>query len=712
MKVVHLTNGLLSVVLCEDVSGTMAWQYFGSALGELNTQQQMQTARALSPAVPQAFLDDAIPCALVPTGSEGVLSRPALVVANANEWLPHLQVVRVEQESALSCRIVQRASAPALELVTELTLDAEQPVLTQQHHLTNTGAQALEVRVLETTLPVPAHLQEMLHFTGRWCQEFTPQRQPVQVNTYSWENRKGRASHDHFPGLVLGTPAFSEERGEVLALHLAWSGNHQQHLVVDTFQPTRYQAGMGLQPLEMTLNPDESHASARLYAAYSETGLNGIRSAFHSHVREHILRFPQPEKPRPVHLNTWEAVYFQHDTDDLKALANAAHDIGIERFILDDGWFRGRRDDKAGLGDWTVDAAMYPQGLLPLARHVTDLGMEFGIWFEPEMVNPDSDLYRAHPEWVLQLPERQQPLGRYQMVLDLTRAEVQNYLFEHLDAILTALPVSYVKWDMNRDLVQAGDAHGLPAYERQVQALYDLLARVCTAHPSVEIESCASGGARIDFAILAHTQRFWTSDCNDPLERQMIQWGFGLFLPPEVMGAHIGPAHSLTTGRDTSQMYRALTAMFGHFGVEADVRLLSVAERQQLAEWIALHKTRRADFHCGRSRVWDHPDQGVKVTGVITNDQQRAHVVVAQQTMPARAVSAPVRISGLLPQQHYVVRPVCLPNVTNHLMKTLPSWLEGTTVLTGKQLAHHGLAMPVLDPASAFMFELIATEEQ
>lgn len=712
MNTIHLTNGLLSAVLREDAAGTMAWLYFGPALGALDENALAQSVHALAAAVPQAFLDDAIPCALIPTGSEGVYSRPALAVATATEWLPHLQVMRVEWTSATSCRIVQHASAPALEVVTELTLDATRPILTQQHQLTNTGSEPLDVRVLENTLPVPAQCQEMLHFTGRWCQEFTPQRQAMQVNTYSWENRKGRASHDHFPGLVLGTPAFSEERGEVLALHLAWSGNHQQHLVVDTFQPTRYQAGIGLQPREVVLAPGASHSGARLYAAYSNEGLNGIRAAFHGHVREHILRFPQPEKPRPVHLNTWEAVYFQHNTDDLKSLADAAQAIGVERFILDDGWFRGRRDDKAGLGDWTIDADMYPQGLLPLAQHVTDLGMEFGIWFEPEMVNPDSDLYRMHPEWVLQLPERVQPLGRYQMVLDLTRSEVQNYLFEHLDAVLSALPVRYVKWDMNRDLMHAGDAQGQPAYERQVRALYALLARVRAAHPWVEIESCASGGARIDFAILEHTHRFWTSDCNDPIERQMIQWGFGLFLPPEVMGAHIGPAHSHTTGRDTSLMYRALTAMFGHFGVEADVRLLSEQERQHIAELIALHKSRRADFHAGYSRVWDYPDPAVTVSGVIRNDQQRAHIVVAQQAMPARAVSAPVRISGLLAQQRYSVRPVRLPSVTNHLMKTLPSWFEGSTVLTGQQLATHGLAMPVLDPASAFMFELIAIEEQ
>lgn len=439
MQRIHLNNGFISAVLVGDEQTGLSWAYLGPALGV--DDDLAATDAAVSSAVPQAFLDPRINTPLLPTGSEGVLSRPALSVSDGHHWLPHLQLVLIERISATQCRVVQRARQPALEVATVLTLDPKRPVLTLQHHLTNMGTTALEVRALEAAVPVAAELQEMLHFTGRWCQEFRPQRQRVQVNNYSWDNRKGRTSHDHFPGLVLGTPGFSEAKGDVMAMHLAWSGNHQQHLVVDTFQPTRYQAGIGFMPHECELAPGGVHDSATLYAAFSDDGLNGIRRAFHGHVRDHVLSFPEPSKPRPVHLNTWEAVYFNHDTDDLKDLATAAHSIGVERFILDDGWFKGRRNDRAGLGDWTIDKALYPNGLNPLAQHVVDLGMEFGIWFEPEMVNPDSDLYRAHPEWVLQLPEREQPLGRYQMVLDLARQEVQDYLLSHIDAVLREVPV-------------------------------------------------------------------------------------------------------------------------------------------------------------------------------------------------------------------------------------------------------------------------------
>ncbi|MFY0663175.1 MAG: alpha-galactosidase [Natronospirillum sp.] len=709
MQRIHLNNGFISAVLAGDEQTGLSWAYLGPALGV--DDDLAATEAAVSSAVPQAFLDPRINTPLLPTGSEGVLSRPALSVSDGRHWLPHLQLVLIERISATQCRVVQRATQPALEVATVLTLDPKRPVLTLQHHLTNMGTTALEVRALEAAVPVAAELQEMLHFTGRWCQEFRPQRQRVQINNYSWENRKGRTSHDHFPGLVLGTPGFSEAKGDVMAMHLAWSGNHQQHLVVDTFQPTRYQAGIGFMPHECELAPGGVHDSATLYVAFSDDGLNGIRRAFHSHVRDHILSFPEPNKPRPVHLNTWEAVYFNHDTDDLKELATAAHSIGVERFILDDGWFKGRRNDRAGLGDWTIDKTLYPNGLNPLAQHVVDLGMEFGIWFEPEMVNPDSDLYRTHPEWVLQLPEREQPLGRYQMVLDLARKEVQDYLFSHIDAVLREVPVRYIKWDMNRDLVQAGDAQGSAAYHQQVLGVYALLARVRAAHPLVEIESCASGGGRIDFAILQHAHRFWASDCNDPVERQMIQWGFGLFLPPEVMGAHIGPAHSHTTSRDTSLLYRSLTALFGHFGLEADVRLLSSEERADVAAIIAWHQRQRDWWHTGQLCVWDYSDNELRVTGIIAADQRRASIVVAQQGMPERAVPAPLKITGLLPDQGYRVSMPFSPTVTNHRMKTLPSWCEGSIVLTGRQLARHGLALPVLDPASACLIELSATEE-
>ncbi len=275
-------------------------------------------------------------------------------------------------------------------------------------------------------------------------------------------------------------------------------------------------------------------------------------------------------RPRPVTLNTWEGVYFDHKLEQLKAQATAAAELGIERFVLDDGWFGKRDDDTSSLGDWFVDTRKYPDGLAPLADHVVSLGMEFGLWFEPEMVNRNSDLYRAHPDWVLQVEGQPLLESRHQLVLDLTRPEVSDYLFNCIDNVLKSAKISYIKWDMNRDITHAGDANGRAATSRQTRAVYALMARVRAAHPDLEIESCASGGGRADFGVLAHTHRVWVSDCTDALERLSIQQGALRFLPPEIIGCHISASPNHQTGRVHTLAFRAIVAFFGHLGVELD----------------------------------------------------------------------------------------------------------------------------------------------
>jgi alpha-galactosidase len=306
-------------------------------------------------------------------------------------------------------------------------------------------------------------------------------------------------------------------------------------------------------------------------------------------------------RPRPVHLNSWEAFYFRHDEARILELARAAVAIGAERFILDDGWFRGRDHDRAGLGDWTADKHKYPDGLKPLAEGVNALGLEFGLWVEPEMVNPDSDLYRAHPDWALHVPGAPQPTARNQLVLNLSLPQVENYLFAALDTLLSEVPIAYLKWDHNRDLAPAG---GLG----QVQGLYRLLARLRAAYPHVEIESCAGGGGRIDAGIAAFTHRFWTSDNLDAVSRVTIQRGFQAFFPPELMGAHVGASPAHATGRRQSLGFRAGVALPGNFGVEMDPAKLPEPERAELASWIAFHKQWRHLLHGQQLVMGEGPD--------------------------------------------------------------------------------------------------------
>jgi alpha-galactosidase len=404
-----------------------------------------------------------------------------------------------------------------------------------------------------------------------------------------------------------------------------------------------------------------------------------------------------------VHLNTWEAVYFNHDLPTLTSLATAAAAVGIERYVLDDGWFHGRRNDTAGLGDWWVDTDVWPMGLTPLIDHVRSLGMEFGLWFEPEMVNPDSDLFREHPEWALHDADYPMVLGRNQLVLNMAQPEVREYLFGSISAVLSAHDISYVKWDHNRPLV-GGAAHA------QTLGTYQLFSRLNEAFPHVEFESCASGGGRVDMGIAPYVERFWTSDSIDALDRVSIQRGFSMLMPPEVMGAHIGGPVCHTTGRRHTMSFRAATAMFGWLGVEWNILDATDRERERLAEMIALHKRHRALLHSGLAFRGDHSDPTVVVHGVVAIDNSEALVNVTRVESGASTHTAPVHVPGLNPNGTYEIHMALAPAVYA-LHRAHPDWMLHSNIMsmTGAQLANIGINMPALMPESAMVLHLIRT---
>jgi alpha-galactosidase len=341
--------------------------------------------------------------------------------------------------------------------------------------------------------------------------------------------------------------------------------------------------------------------------------------------------------------------------------------------VLDDGWFKGRRDDTTALGDWVVDSGIYPEGFAPLVKSLHNNKLEFGLWFEPEMVSTDSDLFRAHPDWVLGIKNRHQPSGRNQWVLNLAEPQVVDFLFSSIGNVLKAHPITYIKWDMNRDLLQAGDQTGKAAYTAYVLGLYDLLARIRTAFPTVEIESCSSGGGRIDYGILKHTHRFWLSDCNDALERQRMQQWASLFFPAEVLGSHIGPSTSHTTRRTHSLQVRAATALFGHLGVECDLRKLSQSDQTELSQYLKLYKEIREDIHTGIRLPLTCPDK--HQVGFYVQSNKKTYISVFQETMPEFSVPGYLRIPNLKAHQRYQIKVLIQPENTGHLMKQKPSWL-------------------------------------
>ena len=533
----------------------------------------------------------------------------------------------------------------------------------------------------------------LTNFTGMWGREFQTMCEKLAARLWLQESRRGRTSHDRSPSLLLSS------RRRSLAAHLGWSGNHW--IAIDTLDDGRRLVHVGelFEPGEMQLACGESYASPVSYFALSADALR-------KRLRNMIPWPGGAMKPRPVTLNTWEGNYFDHSVPSLVAQAEAAAALGMERFVLDDGWFGRRDSDKAALGDWVVDRRKYPDGLAPLADRVHTLGMEFGLWFEPEMVNPDSDLYRAHPDWPLQLSRGRAPLSRSQLVLDFTRPEVTDHIFAAMDKVLRETPVDCIKWDMNRDLAPPVGIDGRAVTSRQTRAVYALMDRIRAAHPRIEIESCASGGGRADIGVLSRAHRFWASDCTDALERLEIQRGARLFFPPEIIGAHISASPNHQTHRRLSLDFRALVALAYHLGVEMDPRGLADEERASLKEWISLHKRLRPILHGAQGQFHCEPSGGRYVWGAGTRDTIVA--IVAQGPQMLDEQPAPLRLpSHLVAGGRWRIK-LCAPAAPDfiRISEGQRGLLDGLVDFDAKSLTASGLPLPMLRPQSGLLLEI------
>lgn len=699
----HLGNNNLDIILRTQPYAEIC--YFGKRLQNLN----INSIDMLTPAVPNSRLDIDVPFTLCPEEGLGNFSTPGLEGhRNGKDWSPVFITKEVKKNNN-NITIISEDDIAKLRLTSQLILD-ESGVLQCQNSLTNLAEQPYQVNRLSVTLPIPERAQELMAFNGRWIKEFFPHRTKIEHCGYLQENRRGRTSHEYFPGMIVGTSGFKEQTGEVWGIHLGWSGNHRIQVAVKSNGKRFIQAEALYLAGEISLAKGETVSTPWLYATYSDQGLNKMSQHFHQFLRTNIIKF-SAHKPRPVHLNTWEGIFFDHNPDYIMKMATQAAQIGVERFIIDDGWFGHRNDDYQGLGDWYLDERKYPNGLEPVIKHVKDLGMEFGIWVEPEMINKNSNLYRAHPDWLLELQGYQQPEGRHQYVLDLQNPNVFDYLLERLTWLLGSYDIDYIKWDMNREIVQAGH-NGHPAIVGQTKAVYRLLDILQKKFPNVEIESCSSGGGRIDYEILKRTQRFWASDSNDALDRQIIQRGMSYFFPPEVIGAHIGGALCHTTYRQIDMNLRGLTALFGHMGVELDPVKESQQEKLSFANYIKLHKQLRSLLHSGNFIRLDVDDnQAMQSYGVVSQDQTEAAFIIAQLILPTYALSGNLRLAGLLPDKDYHIEILDMPNnidpkVNGHVMKALPNWMVKSTTLSGDWLMNIGLPLPVLDPATAMLIKI------
>lgn len=626
--------------------------------------------------------------------------------------------VRVDDESAaLIVSAADEEQGVALAWTCELTASG---LVRQRAEVRNTGEGELAVDKVELGFGVPAGALEVLTTSGHHLRERHPQRQLLQQERIERVSMTGRPDFDASLLLTIGVPGFGFERGEAYAVHTAWSGNSVLAAERNAYSQGQISGGEVLLGGEIILRepgaagtePD-AYATPWVYGAYGD-GLNEIAQRFHAQIR---AQHPElAAKPRPVILNTWEAVYFEHDFDTLKALADKANKSGVERFVVDDGWFGSRRDDTKALGDWQISPQVWPEGdksLKALADYVHALGMEFGLWFEPEMISPDSDVARAHPDWIVKPTLHRLPMqGRSQQVIDLSNPEAFAYVLGCMDALVEELGIDYIKWDHNKLVTEAvSPRSGRPMVHAQTVAVYEIFRRLRRRHKDLEIESCSSGGGRIDLGILEFASRVWVSDCVDPVERATIQRYTSLLVPPEMMGEHVGasPAHS--TMRATSQELRMATAFFGHMGIEWNLLKQSAQSLDELAAWVEAFKAHRADFASGLVVHNDSLDPAVQLDGVVCADGSRAVYRFTQRTTSATYPAAPVRLPGLDPAAMYRVRPLAVnrdlgSDITN--AQSPSGWwnAEGVT-LDGRTLQTYGLRVPSLHPAQAVLFETL-----
>ncbi len=512
------------------------------------------------------------------------------------------------EAQTLSIRMTDRKYKD-IALVLNYTVFADCNVIARNAELHCGENEVIIRKFMSMMVDLPDAGYKLLTLDGSWAKETHIHERPLTCGIAVNDSTVGASSNRHNPAFMLKAEHAGCEHGEVYGFNLVYSGNHYSAAEVGVQGTLRVMTGINPHCFLWKVKPGESFVTPQAIMSYSAAGTNALSQNMHDFVNNHIIREEFRGSDRPVVVNNWEATFFNFNRRKLLALANKAKRLGVEMFVLDDGWFGQRNHDRAGLGDWVVNTKKLPGGIKSLARAINRRGMRFGLWFEPECVNEDSDLYRAHPDWAIKTPGRQPSLGRNQMTLDLTRREVRDYIVDALDAVLTSANVEYVKWDYNRhmsDVYSLGLKNQGEFYHRYILGLYEVLDRIFRQkHPNVLLESCSSGGNRYDLGILCFSPQVWTSDDTDASERLDIQRGILCFYPPSTMSCHVSMTPNQQTLRSAPLSTRFNVAAFGVMGYELDFGELTPNERKQIKEQIAFYKAHRRTFQYGRFSRYD-----------------------------------------------------------------------------------------------------------
>ena len=500
---------------------------------------------------------------------------------------------------------------------------------------------------------------EMVQLNGAWSRERHVTTMPLRPGIQSVYSMRGHSSAQFNPFLALKRKECTETQGECMGFTLLYSGSFLAGVEVDNYHVSRVQIGIHPDCFEWTLQQGESFETPEAVYVYSEDGLNGMSQAFHTLFNRHLVRGKYRMKERPILINNWEATYFDFDEEKIVRIAETAAQAGIELFVLDDGWFGNRNDDHRGLGDWYVNLQKLPHGISGLSQRIHSLGMQFGLWIEPEMVNRDSNLYRTHPEWVMVDPDYVPCHGRNQYVLDFSRKEVVDYIFKCLDQVLDGADVNYIKWDMNRTMSEVYSRSHSSLQQGRVMheyilGVYDLYERLIQKYPDILFESCASGGGRFDAGMLYYAPQAWTSDNSDAVERLKIQYGTSYVYPPSCMGAHVSAVPNHQVFRNTPFNTRANTAFYGAFGYELDLSKLTEDELEQVRQQVTFMKKYRSVFQYGTFYRLSSPFESNETVWMSVSQDQKTAIVGYYRVLNEVNVGyRRIRLKGLNPDEQY-----------------------------------------------------------
>lgn len=676
-QVFHLCNNQISYLIEVEEHGYLAHLYFGKKINHYSGHYQyVRDMRSFGP-YPEAADHDTFSLDTVmleyPGYGFGDFREPAynfklkdgsritdfrydsfeIVQGKCTiEGLPHLYTNQETEAETLI--ITLKDDVAKLRLKLNYTIYQDYATVIRSTTLINDSAETVEINQLASqALDFPNRSFELIHLNGAWGRERQLTREKIEIGTKVLDSKRGSSSHHQNPFVTLVEPTTTEFQGEAYGFCLVYSGNHQTVIEKDNYSQTRVVMGMNTFNFAWQLPAGGSFHSPEVVNVYSNQGLNQMSKTYHDLFNHHLIRGEHQLKERPVLINNWEATYFDFDDAKIHGIVDEAQALGIEMFVLDDGWFGERKDDHRSLGDWYEFEGKLEQGLEGIAQYVHDKGMKFGLWFEPEMISKDSDLHRAHPDWVLSVPGRPRSLSRQQHVLDFSRADVRDHIYQQMTAILDRVPIDYIKWDMNRNMTEVYSLLLDPEMQgevshRYILGLYEFMEKLTQAYPHILFESCSGGGGRYDAGMLYYMPQTWTSDNTDPIARLKIQYSTSLVYPISTMGAHVSAIPNHQTGRETSLDIRGNVAMSGVLGYELDLTTLSEEENALIVKQVDFYKEHRQLLQFGDFVRLKSPYEENEVAWMfVSKDKKEAIVFYFRVLVEASAPYVTLKLAHL-----------------------------------------------------------------